>query len=172
LYGAVQEQFARLREAGVTYRVIPGVTAAFAASAALGLEYTLPEVCQTLIITRAAGRTPTPELEDLAFLARHRAAMAIYLSAGLADQVAGALAPHYGRDAAAAVVYRASWPDEKILFTTVGDLARDMAEAGVDRQALILVGEAVTRLQKGEKSPASRLYSSSFSHGYRRGPAK
>ena len=169
LYGAIREQFLALEEAGVEYRVIPGVTAAFAAAAALGLEYTLPEVCQTLILTRAAGRTPVPEDEELASLAAHRASLAVYLSAGQAEKVAEALSPAFGSEAAAAVVYRVSWPDEKILWTTIGRLAQDMEENGITRQALILIGRPLDKLKSGLDSPKSKLYDRTFSHGYRRG---
>jgi precorrin-4/cobalt-precorrin-4 C11-methyltransferase len=113
LYGAVAEQFRILNERKVPYRVIPGVTAAFAAAAALKMEFTLPETCQTLILTRIAGRTPVPETEDLGRLAESKASLAIYLSAGKAEDVAAKLTPSYGEDAPVAVVYRASWPDEK-----------------------------------------------------------
>ncbi|MFH1090632.1 MAG: precorrin-4 C(11)-methyltransferase [Pseudomonadota bacterium] len=169
LYGAVQEQFSALEKRGVPYRIIPGVTAAFAAAAALGLEYTAPEVCQTLILTRAAGRTPVPEKEDLAELAKHRASMAIYLSAGQAEKVALALAPAYGKEAVLAVVYRAGWPDQKILWTTVSRLAQDMAEAGLSRQAIILAGAPLEDLKAGRETPKSKLYDPAFSHGFRKG---
>jgi precorrin-4/cobalt-precorrin-4 C11-methyltransferase len=167
LYGAVNEQFAVLGVEGVPYRVIPGVSAAFAAAAALRMEYTLPEVCQTLILTRAAGRTPVPEAEDLASLAVHNAGMVIYLSAGRAGATAEALAGSYGWAAPAAVVYRASWPDEKIVLTTLERLAQTMAEAGIGRQALIIVGPAVEALVGEKGSPRSKLYDPGFSHGYR-----
>lgn len=169
LYGAVREQFSALEERGIPYRIVPGVTAAFAASAALGLEYTLPEVCQSLIVTRVAGRTPVPESEDLAALAAHRTSLAIYLSAGRAETVAQALKAAYGADAPLAVVYRASWPDEKILLTSVDRLADDLADADIDRHALILAGPAVETLQSGGGSPRSKLYDPSFSHGWRKG---
>ena len=146
--------------------MIPGVTAAFAASAALGLEYTVPEICQTLILTRAAGRTPVPESENLADLAQHRAGMAIYLSAAQAESVAEALAPAYGPNAPVALVYRVSWPDERIVWTTVSDLARDMARAGLKRQTLILVGRALEKITDRD-APKSKLYDPTFSHGFR-----
>jgi precorrin-4/cobalt-precorrin-4 C11-methyltransferase len=168
LYGAVAEQFRILNERKVPYRVIPGVTAAFAAAAALKMEFTLPETCQTLILTRIAGRTPVPETEDLGRLAESKASLAIYLSAGKAEDVAAKLTPSYGEDAPVAVVYRASWPDEKIMFTTLRDLAKDMAEAKLDRQALILVGPALAESVR-EQAPDSKLYDAGFSHEYRKG---
>lgn len=168
LYGAIAEQFRGLDERNVPYRVIPGVTAAFAAAAALKMEYTLPEICQTLILTRIAGRTPVPDTEDLGRLAESRASLAIYLSAGKAEDVASKLMPSYGEDAAVAVVYRASWPDQKIMMTNLRDLATDMAEAGLDRQALILVGPALSESIR-RQAPDSKLYDAGFSHNYRKG---
>ena len=170
LYGAIHEQFAALEKRGVGYQVIPGVTAAFAAAAALGLEYTLPEVCQTLILTRAPGRTPVPDAERLSELARHGASLAIYLSASLAEEVAAALIPAYGPEAPLAVVYRVSWPDQRILWTTTTDLARDIREAGLTRQLLILAGRSLAVLRNRTETPVSRLYNAEFSHGWR--PAK
>ena len=169
LYGAVHEQFRALEAEGVPYRVIPGVTAAFAAAAALGLEYTLPELCQSLILTRAPGRTPVPPGEDLAGLAAHRASLVIYLSAGQADRVSQALAAALGPGSAVAVVQRASWPDQRVLWTTAQDLPGDLAAAGITRQALILAGPALDLVQRGGSAAASRLYSPGFSHGFRRG---
>ncbi len=166
LYGAVREQYRALDKAGVPFEVIPGVTAAFAASAALGMEYTLPEVCQTLILTRAAGRTPVPEKEDLAALAAHGASLAIYLSASQAAKVGPVLALAYGEQAPLVVAYRVSWPDQELFWTTPSGLARDLEEKGIKRQALILAGPGVTALQNGETKP-SRLYDPTFSHGFR-----
>lgn len=168
LYGAVREQFKALEEKGAPYQMIPGVTAAFAAASTLGLEYTLPEVCQTLILTRIAGRTPVPEEENLAGLASHKASLAVYLSAGKAAEVAEALGPAYGWNSPLAVVYRASWPDEKIIWTTPAGLADDMEKQGVNRQALILAGKPLAALESGADSPVSKLYDKNFSHGYRR----
>ena len=169
LYGAIHEQMAVLDKENVPYRIIPGVTAAFAAAAALGLEYTLPEIGQTLILTRASGRTPVPEAEALSELAKHKTSMVIYLSAGLAEKVSQALTPAYGADSPAAIVYRASWPDEKIVRTTVGDLKKDLTAQGIDRQALIMVGRVLEYLDDGEKAPKSKLYDAVFSHGFREG---
>ncbi|MFH1134513.1 MAG: precorrin-4 C(11)-methyltransferase [Pseudomonadota bacterium] len=168
LYGAIREQMDLLDEAGIPYRVIPGVTAAFAAAAALGLEFTLPETTQTLVLTRAAGRTPVPEKEDLKALAAHGSSLAVYLSAGLADRVREALEPEYGPDEPLAVVYKASWPDEKIIWTTVARLAGDLAAEGAGRQALILAGPAVSALARKKQAPKSKLYDAGFSHGYRK----
>ncbi len=166
LYGAVREQYQALDKAGVPYHVIPGVTAAFAASAALGVEYTLPEVCQTLILTRAAGRTPVPVKEDLASLAAHGSSLAIYLSATQAAKVGQTLAQAYGEDAPIVVAYRVSWPDQMLVRTTARDLVKDLEDKGITKHALILAGPGVAALRDDETKP-SRLYDPAFSHGYR-----
>lgn len=147
-YGALHEQLNALDIQNVPWRIIPGVTAAFAATASLGLEYTLPEVCQSLIITRAPGRTPVPAGEDLATLAAHGASLAIYLSAGQGGTVSAALSSALGPDSPVAVVYRASWPDERLLWTTAKDLPQDLEAADLKRQALILAGPAVATLAR------------------------
>ncbi len=170
LYGALPEQLAALAQRGIPWRIIPGVTAAFAAAAALGLSYTLPEVCQSLIFTRAGGRTPMPPGEDLASLAAHGCSLAIYLSAALGEDVAETLASAYGAESPVAVMHRASWPDEKILWTTAGSLASDLDREEIGRQALILAGPAVAALRKGYSGGRqSKLYDGKFSHGWRRG---
>jgi precorrin-4/cobalt-precorrin-4 C11-methyltransferase len=164
LYGAIAEQMAELRRRAVPYAVVPGVTAAFAAAAALGIEFTLPEVSQTLILTRMAGRTPVPEAERLEALAAHGASMAIYLSIGQVAEMAAALSRAYGPDTPCAVVYRASQPEEKIIRTRLSELAERVRAEGVARQAVVLVGRA---LDQGEPGPRSKLYDKEFSHGYR-----
>jgi len=167
LYGAVLEQMEALDRESVPYRVIPGVTAAFAAAAALGTEFTVPEVSQTLILTRMSGRTPVPEAESLESLARHGASMAIYLSAKLIEEVAAVLSGTYGPDAACAVVVRASHPDERVILTRARNLAERVRAEGIDRQAVILVGRF---LEAGETPGArSRLYDPGFRHGFRNG---
>ena len=167
LYGAIFEQMAELKKRSIPYRVIPGITAAFAAAAAMDLEYTLPEVSQTLILTRMAGRTPVPESESLERLARHQASMVIYLSMGLIDKVARILAGAYGEACPCAVAFRVSQPDEKIIRTTVGELVESVRVAGITRQAVIVVGRvmAVTADSLVHKS---RLYDKAFSHGFRK----
>lgn len=168
LYGAIAEQIAQLTRRGIPFRVIPGVTAAFAAAAAMGIEYTLPEVTQTLILTRMAGRTPVPEAESLASLARHRASMAIYLSIAMIDRVAEVLKTAYGDSAPAAVAYRVSQPEERILHTTVGALAEVVHTEKIQKTALILVGDALKQVA-AEPDQVSRLYDRAFTHEYRRG---
>lgn len=168
LYGAIYEQMAELDKLGIPYEVIPGVTAAFAAAATLGIEFTLPEITQTLILTRMAGRTPVPEAESLKALAAHRASMAIYLSISMIDQVAAVLQEAYGPSANCAVVYRASHPDEKVLVTTLKELAPQVEAAGIRRQAVIIVGR-VLDVGKAELKHKSKLYDREFEHGYRAG---
>ncbi len=164
LFGAIKEQIARLGQAGVSARVIPGVSSLAAAAAALPVELTVPGVSQTVIITRAAGRTPAPEREDISSLAEHQAAMAIFLSAGLAAKVQAKLERHYPPETPVAVVQRASWPDEKIIRTRLAQLAAAMKKEGINSTAIILVGAALE--QKGDES---MLYAGDFSHGFRKG---
>ncbi len=166
LYGAIFEQMAKLSQQHIPYTVIPGVTAAFAAAAALGVEYTLPEISQTLILTRMAGRTPVPETESLASLAAHRATMAIYLSISMVDEMARILSQAYGADGACAVVYRASQPDQKILWTTAGQLADTVRQAKITRTALVVVGR-VLDVSLEALVHHSKLYNRNFAHGYR-----
>ena len=167
LYGAIHEQMAELRRRQIPCAIIPGVTAAFAAAAALGIEFTLPEISQTLILTRMAGRTPVPESEDLASLAAHRASMAIYLSIGRIEEVAGTLSREYGADAPCAVVYRASQPGEKVIRTRLKEMAEKVRAEGITRQALVIVGR-VLEIGPQNVKIASRLYDKDFDHGFRK----
>ena len=166
LYGAIFEQMAKLAGKGIPYTVIPGVTAAFAAAASMKVEYTLPEVSQTLILTRMAGRTPVPETEALKALAAHRATMAIYLSISMIDEMTHVLSEAYGPDGACAVVYRASQPDEKILWATVSTLAETVRSAGIKRTALVVVGR-VLDVSIETLAHHSKLYDRHFAHGFR-----
>lgn len=164
LYGAIAEQIEILDKENIPIEIIPGVSSAFAAAASLHIEYTLPDVSQTLIFTRRSGRTPVPEPESLRALASHRASMVIFLSIGMiSDVVQELVAGGYPETTPAAVVYRASWPDEKRVVGTLATIAEQVQEAGIARQALILVGEAVGRNIKS----ASKLYDAGFSHGFR-----
>jgi precorrin-4/cobalt-precorrin-4 C11-methyltransferase len=163
LYGAIAEQMRLLDQRQIPYEVIPGVTAAFAAAAALKVEYTVPEQSQTLIFTRISGRTPVPEKESLESLAAHKASMAIYLSAGMAKKVQDILSRTYGPNAPVAVAYRVSHPEERILVTVVDRLADTMAENQINRLALIIVGPFLT----SETDARSLLYDRTFAHGYR-----
>ncbi|HUV50874.1 MAG TPA: precorrin-4 C(11)-methyltransferase [Anaerolineae bacterium] len=167
LYGAIFEQMAKLDKKSIPCKVIPGVTAAFAAAAAMGIEYTLPELSQTLILTRMAGRTPVPENEALELLAEHKASMAIYLSISMVDKVARVLEKAYGKHAACAVVYRVSQPEEKIIFTSPGELPEIVRKEKITRQALIIIGKALD-IGKHKEKYKSKLYDKNFSHGFRK----
>ena len=169
IYGAIQEQMELLDQLEIDYQVVPGVTSAFAAAAALKQELTLPELSQTVIITRIEGRTPVPEREQLSAIARLGATMVIYLSVGMVEKVvAQLLQGAYTPATSAAVVCRASWDDEQIIRCTLADLADKVREAGIDRQALIIVGDVLAARRDGLKAK-SLLYDSEFSHGYRAG---
>jgi len=165
LYSTIHEQIVQLKKAQVQFQVIPGVTAGAAAAATLAQELTVPEVSQTVIYTRAAGRTPVPEAESLDKLAVHRATLVIYLSVQQLAAVVAQLLPHYGPQTPAAVVYRASWPDERVIRGELGNIAGEVQAAGIKRQALILVGPALAPEKSG--AGRSKLYDETFSHGYR-----
>jgi len=162
LYGAIGEQMRALDGLGLQYRVVPGVSSFVAAAAALPVELTSPGVSQTVIITRQAGRTPVPDGQDIAGLAAHGATMAIFLSAGDLDGTVAELRTHYAAHTAAAVVQRASWPEQLVLRGTLETIAARAREAGVDRTAMILVGDALCN----EGDP-SLLYDPGFAHGFR-----
>ena len=165
LYGAVREQMTRLDALGIAYDVTPGVSSFCAAAAALNAEYTLPGLSQTLILTRMAGRTPVPEREGMEALASHGASMALFLSAGMLDRVqAELLRGAYTPDTPAAIVYKASWPEEKTLRCTLGTLAETAREAGITKTALVLVGDFL-----GADFERSRLYAPDFTTAFRKG---
>ncbi len=169
IYGAIREQMNALAAAGIGYAVVPGVSSLFGAAAELGVELTVPEVSQTIIITRAEGRTPVPDTQRLRDLASHRATLAIYLSAGMIDRVVTELRDGgYPEETPVAVVYRATWPDQRILRGTLSDIAAAVRAAGITRQALILVGDALRAIKEGKPAAASLLYDPSFGHGYRK----
>jgi precorrin-4/cobalt-precorrin-4 C11-methyltransferase len=169
IFGAIQEQMAALDELGIDYVVIPGVTSAFAAAALLRQELTLPEVSQTVIFTRIEGRTPVPERERLSEIARIGATLVIYLSVSMIDRVvADLLAGAYTPATPAAVVYRASWPDEEAVEGTLADIAAKVRDAGIDRQALIIVGD-VLQARKMGLNAKSLLYDKGFSNEFRKG---
>lgn len=163
IYGAIREQMDALDQRGIAYDIVPGVSSFLAAAAALRAEYTLPEVTQTVIVTRLEGRTPVPEKEKLALLASHGATMCIFLSVHLLDGVVAELtAGGYPPDTPIAVVQKATWPDEKIYRGTLADIAATVAEAGVDRTAMIVVGRCL-----GGDYALSRLYAPEFGHMFR-----
>jgi len=167
LYGAIFEQMAELQKRGIPYNVIPGVTAAFAAAAALGIEYTLPEVSQTLILTRLTGRTPVPDRENLASLATHQASMAIYLSMSMLDEVARILMDAYGEKAPCAVVYRASQPEQKIIVAPLNELTGKVRAEKITKQAVIVIGKTL-EVDKNNFVLKSKLYDKQFKHEYRK----
>lgn len=163
VYGAIREQMDLLDECGIAYDVCPGVSAVFGAAASLACEYTLPDVTQTLILTRAEGKTPVPEKENLRSLAVHRASLVLYLSSGLARKVRqDLLLGGYAEDTPVAVVYKATWPEEKIIRTTLAKLPEDMEAAGITKTALIIVSPAL-----GSVYEKSRLYDAAFATEYR-----
>lgn len=169
IYGAIQEQMAAFDELGIRYAVVPGVTSAFAAAAALRQELTLPEVSQTVIITRLAGNTPVPERERLSEIARIGATLVIYLSVAMIERVVEELLRGaYTPDTTVAVVCRASWPDEQVVEGTLADIAGKVKEAEIGKQALIIVGD-VLRARRDGLAAVSKLYDKGFSHEYRKG---
>jgi precorrin-4/cobalt-precorrin-4 C11-methyltransferase len=163
IYGAVREQIDGLVSRSIPFELVPGVSSFCGAAAALNAEYTLPGVSQTLIITRAQGRTAVPPREDLSMLAAHGTSMAIFLSAALAAEVRQKLLDAgLPSETPAAIVYKATWPDQKIVRGTVGELTAMQRELGADKTALILVGSF---LEDGYER--SKLYDPAFSHGFR-----
>jgi precorrin-4/cobalt-precorrin-4 C11-methyltransferase len=168
LYGAIGEQMDALDRLGIDYEVVPGISAFQAAAAALKVELTAPEVAQTVILTRTPGRTPMPASEELSHLAQSRATLCIFLSAERLAQTAATLAEHYGPDCPAAVVYHASWPDQKVVRGTLADIAQHGAADELTKTAILLVGHALAR----PLPHASKLYDSAFSHGHRRADRK
>ncbi len=166
IYGAIREQMHRLDQAGIGYEVVPGVSSALAAAASLKTELTVPELTQTVIFTRQAGRTPVPERESLRNLAAVRASMCIFLSVSMMEEVAGELmAGGYPEDTPVAVVEKATWPGESIIRGRLADIGQRIREAGMKKTAMILVGQALGEAESAE----SRLYASGFSHGFRQG---
>ena len=165
IYGAIQEQMSLLDEKAIEYEIIPGVSSLFAAAASLKAELTVPELSQTVIITRMEGRTPVPAAENLRSLAAHQATIALFLSVSLIEEVVSELIQGgYDPHTPAAVVYKASWKDELVIRTTLNDLAERVRESGIKKQALILVGKFLERREKGLRS---KLYDRNFRHGYR-----
>ena len=164
LYGAIREQMDAMRERGIPFDVTPGVSSLCGAAAALPAEYTLPGVSQSLIITRMAGRTPVPEGGALCRLAAPGASMALFLSAGMLRQVAEELLAGgaYRPDTPAAIVYKASWPEEAVYRCTVSTLEETARAEGITQTALILVGDFL-----GDDYRRSALYHPDFSHGFR-----
>lgn len=164
LYGAIREQMDRLDALGLPYDVTPGVSSFCGAAAALQAEYTLPDVSQSVIITRMAGRTPVPEGERLRSMASHGCTMVLFLSTGLLEDVERELLAGgaYTPDTPAAIVYKATWPDEKVFRCTVGTLAKTARDNRITKTALITVGGFL-----GTDYQRSKLYDPAFTHGFR-----
>lgn len=163
IYGAIREQMDILDRENMAYVSVPGVSSFIGAAAALNAEYTLPNVSQTVILTRMAGRTPVPEKEEISKLAAHGATMIVFLtSTMLAELSERLIAGGYGPDSPAAIVYKATWPDEKVIRTTVKDIAKAAEENGINKMALIMVGGFL-----GSEYERSKLYDPSFTHLFR-----
>lgn len=166
IYGAIREQMDELERRGIPYEVCPGVSSFCGAAAALGMEYTLPMISQSVVITRMAGRTPVPQRESIKAFAAHQATMVIFLSVGMVKELVGELtAGGYQPDTPAAIVYKATWDEEKKIVCTVASLAERAKEEAITQTALIVVGNAV--LQSGYAR--SKLYDPGFTTGYRTG---
>ncbi|NDL63182.1 cobalt-precorrin-4 methyltransferase [Acerihabitans arboris] len=163
LYGSIREQIEELAMLNIGFSTVPGVSAFLGAAARLGVEYTVPEVSQSLIITRIEGRTPTPALESLEAFAAHRASMAIFLSVQAIERVSARLIDGgYPADTPAAVIFKATWPEEKTVRGTLADIAGKVRAAGIGKTALIMVGAFL-----GDEYHYSKLYHAEFTHEYR-----
>lgn len=164
IFGAVREQMDALDALHIPYEVIPGVSSFLGAAASLKKEYTLPGVSQTVILTRMEGRTPVPEGEKLADLAKHHATMIIFLSAGMMDTLVGTLREVYPEHTPAAVVYKATWEDEKIVIGDLTNISEKVKAAGITKTALTIVGDFL-----GDKYELSKLYDKTFTTEFRQG---
>lgn len=165
IFGSTAEQMRRLKALNIPCEIIPGVSSFTAAAAALGKELTLPELSQTIILSRAEGRTPMPELEKLDSLATHRATLCLFLSINLLKRVVRELIPSYGEACPIAVVHKASCPDQQIVTGTLADIVERVQEAKITSQSMLIVGEVLT----AEDFADSRLYDPTFTHRFRRG---
>ncbi len=165
IYGAIREQMDVLDELGIEYKTTPGVSACFGAASSLDVEFTLPDVSQSLIITRMEGRTGVPERESIESFAAHHASMAIYLSTGMLGELSKRLIKGgYEPDTPAALIYKATWPDEKTFVCTVETLEKTAADNNITKTAMILVGDAIAHLSYSK----SRLYAADFSTEFRK----
>ena len=165
IFGSTAEQIRQLIEHGIEYEIVPGVSSFTAAAAALGRELTLPELSQTVILTRGAGRTPMPPGEELEDLARHRSTLVLFLSITLLGSVVRSLVPAYGEDCPVAIVHKATWPDQVILTGTLADIEDKVRVARINATAIILVGRVLTSSDFAN----SRLYDPAFTHRFRVG---
>ncbi len=162
IYGAIQEQMSELDKRGIDYEIIPGVSSFLAAASALKQELTLPGVSQTIIITRIEGRTPVPESERLDNLAKTKATLCIFLSINEINKVVDLLKPVYGADCPVAIVYKASWIDEKVIISNLNNAVDATAQNGIKKTAIIIVGNVLSR-----DFEYSKLYDKHFKHSYR-----
>jgi precorrin-4/cobalt-precorrin-4 C11-methyltransferase len=166
-YSAITEQINLLKKEGIEVEVVPGVSSLGAGAAALGQELTIPEIAQSVIVTRMQGRTPVPPLETIVSFASHKSTMVIFLSVGLIEKLAAELIKGgYEGDTPVAVIERASWPDQKIIKGDLSDIAPKVREAGIKKTALIFIGKALAASESDLKT-ASKLYDKDFSHGER-----
>ncbi len=169
VYGAIMEQMVLLKQQGIEVEIVPGVSSVFAAAAAAQAELTIPDLTQTVILTRAEGRTPVPEFEKLKDLAKHHCTIALFLSATLTKKVVKELIDAgWAPNTPVAVVYKATWPDQKIVRTTIENLDEAMRQNGIRKQAMILAGWALDE-NIHDKNYRSKLYDQTFTHGFRRG---
>ncbi|NDB33247.1 MAG: precorrin-4 C(11)-methyltransferase [Thaumarchaeota archaeon] len=165
IYGAIREQTDNLQKEEIEFEIIPGVTSFLASSAALGLQLTLPGVTQTMIITRAEKRTKVPKEEQISELAKHRSTMIFYLSVHLlSDIVKESIKGGYPKTTPAAVVYRASWPDQKMIIGTLEDITKKVWAEKITRTAIVIIGDVI----QPKSYEYSKLYDKTFSHGYRK----
>ncbi len=165
IYGAIREQMDLLDECGIEYQYCPGVSAFSGAASALKMEYTLPDISQSVVITRMAGRTPVPERESIASFAAHQATMVVFLSTGLLEELSKELIKGgYKEDTPAAIVYKATWPEEETHICTVGTLAQTAKEYNITKTALMVIGDAVAQ----GNYQRSKLYDPTFTTEYRK----
>lgn len=166
IYGAVREQMDELDKRNISYASCPGVSACFGAAASLNVEYTLPDVSQSLIITRMQGKTDVPENESIESFAAHQASMAIYLSTGMLEKLADKLVSGgYTKDTPAALIYKATWPEEEKYVCTIGTLSETAKEHNITKTAIVLVGDVLAHANYSK----SRLYAEDFSTEFRQG---
>lgn len=164
IFGAIREQMDALDDMGIDYEVIPGVSSFLGVAAALKKEYTLPGVSQTVILTRMEGRTPVPEKEKLVDLAKHNSTMIIFLSVGMIEELAETLKKEYRETTPVAVVYKATWEDQKIVIGDLTNIAQKVKEAGITKTALTVVGDFL-----GDEYELSKLYDKAFTTEFRKG---
>jgi precorrin-4/cobalt-precorrin-4 C11-methyltransferase len=164
VYSAIGEQIEELNKLGIEYEVVPGVSSFQAAAAALKQELTAPEISQTVVLTRMPGETPVGGSDDIRAIAETKATLCIFLSVHKMEEITGTLSHFYGLDCPAAVVYHASWPDQKIIRGTLNDIGEKVRAANINKTAMIIVGRAL-----GPVPARSKLYDEGFSHGYRKG---